>query len=371
VLTAQPADDTRVAVKAPVPKADPVTADWPVGRGNPQSTGVGAAKLPDQLTERWVFKAKDSVEGAPVVVDGVAYLASADKHLYAVELASGKEKWKVKLGPMRAGAAVQGGRVYVGDLEGKVYAVEAATGKRVWTYESDVGGEIASGCNFHGDNILVAAQGMPLTCLDKDGKAVWKFEIDGGSNGSPTVSGDMVFASGCDSAFHAIDAKTGKELWSVPITGQAAATSATAGDFATVGTVTNQVIGFDLKAKAKLWEFEPAVKSQPFYSSAAVTDKLVVTASRDKKVYALDRNTGKPAWTFVTEGMVNASPVVIGGRVYVGCESLPGEFYVLELGTGKLVQQITLDGAVVGSVGVGPDCILVGTEKGSVYCFGK
>jgi outer membrane protein assembly factor BamB len=346
-------------------------ADWPLSRGNPQSTGVGTAVLPNQLNERWVFKCKDSVDGAPAFVGEVAYFASTDKHLYAVDLLTGKEKWKTKLGVMKAGPAVKGKRVYVGDVDGKVYAVKADTGEKVWTYESESGGEIVSGCNFHGDNILVAAQGMPVTCLDKDGKKVWTFEIDGGSNGSPTVSGDMVFASGCDSAFHAIDAKTGKELWSVPVPGQAAATTATVGDFAYVGTVTNEVLAIDLKGKKVGWAFTPALKAQAFYASAAVTDSLVVIGSRDKKVYALDRKSGEMKWSFVTDGMVDPSPVVIGERVYVGCLSLPGEFYVIELANGKKVQQLTLDSAVTGSVGVGPDCILVGTEKGSVYCLGK
>jgi outer membrane protein assembly factor BamB len=348
-----------------------LAADWPVGRGDPQSTGVGTAKLPAELKERWVFKCKDSVEGAPAVVDGVAYIASTDKHLYAVDLMTGKEKWKAKLGIMKASPAVKSGRVYVGDVEGNVFAVKVDTGELVWKYTSETGGEIASGCNFYGENILVAAQGMPVTCLDKDGKKVWTFDIDGGSNGTPTVSGDMVFASGCDSAFHAIDAKTGKELWNLPISGQAAATTAVKGDSAYVGTVSCEVLAFDLKAKKQQWMFTPKVKAQEFRSSAAVTDSLVVVGSRDKKVYALNRSDGSPKWTFVTEGMVDASPVVIGERVYIGCGSLPGEFFVLDLNTGKKIQAITLDGAISGSVGVGPDCILVGTEKGSVYCFGK
>lgn len=346
-------------------------ADWPQFRGNPQSTGIGTAKLPALLDERWVFKCKDSVEGAPAVVGETVYITSTDKHLYAVDLATGREKWKAKLGIMKASPAVRGKRVYVGDVEGNVFCVNAETGEVVWKYTSEVGGEIASGCNFHGENVLVAAQGMPVTCLDKDGKKMWEFAIDGGSNGSPTVSGDLVFASGCDSAFHAIDAKTGKGLWAVELGGQAAATSAAAGDYAYVGTVTNQVFGIDLKGKRKAWEFEPARKAQAFYASAAVTDELIVTGSRDKKVYALDRGTGKERWSFVTDGMVDASPVVVGDRVYVGCLSLPGEFYVLDLKTGKKVQQITLDGGVSGSVAVGPDCILVGTDKGSVFCLAK
>jgi outer membrane protein assembly factor BamB len=69
--------------------------------------------------------------------------------------------------------------------------------------------------------------------------------------------------------------------------------------------------------------------------------------------------------------MVDGSPVVVGNRVYVGCLSSTGEFYVLDLASGKEVQQITLDGAVTGSVAVGPDCVVVGTERGTVYCLGK
>jgi len=44
---------------------------------------------------------------------------------------------------------------------------------------------------------------------------------------------------------------------------------------------------------------------------------------------------------------------------------------VLDLKTGKKLQEMTLDSSVTGSVAVGPDCILVGTEKGVVYCLGK
>jgi outer membrane protein assembly factor BamB len=362
----------QIVAKAPAPRDAPAAgADWPVFRGNPQGTGVSASKLPDQLDEKWVFNCKDSVEDAPAVVGGVVYVSSTDKHLYAIDLATGKEKWKAKLGIMKAAPAVKGDRVYVGDVGGTVFCVDAKTGNKEWEYVPESGGEIVSGCNFHGDNILVAAQGMPVTCLNPKGEKVWEFPIDGGSNGCPTVSGDTVFASGCDSRFHAIDAKTGKEQWAIDITGQAAATCAVADDVAYLGTVTNQVLAIDLKEKKKLWEFEPKVKSQAFYSSAALTDELVILGSRDQKVYALDRKTGEEKWSFVTEGMVDPSPVIAGGRVYVGCLSQTAEFYVLDAKTGKKLQELTLEGAASGSPAVGPDCLLVGTEKGRVYCLGK
>ena len=48
----------------------------------------------------------------------------------------------------------------------------------------------------------------------------------------------------------------------------------------------------------------------------------------------------------------------------------PLYFYVLDLKTGKKLQELFLDSAVTGSLAVGPDCILVGTDKGVLYCLG-
>lgn len=343
-------------------------AEWPLGRGDAQMTGVGAAKLPDQLDERWTFKCKDSVESAPVIVDGVVYIASMDKHLYAVSLTDGKEKWKVKLAPMKASPAFNAGRVYVGDIEGKVHAIDASNGKLMWTFET--GGEITAGANFYKNDILIGSHDSTLYRLTPEGKKVWAYAIDGPVNGSAVVVGNRTFVAGCDSILHVVNIDDGKAIGTVDLGGQAAATAAVVGDHAYVGTMTNQVIAVDWKQLKKAWEFEPKRRQQPFYASAAVKDSLVVTGSRDKKVYALDRATGAEKWNFVTEGMVDASPVIVGNRVYVGCLSTLGEFYVLDLATGKLVQKLELDGAVTGSPAVGPDCLIVGTEKGTVYCLG-
>jgi outer membrane protein assembly factor BamB len=185
------------------------------------------------------------------------------------------------------------------------------------------------------------------------------------------VVGDTTFVAGCDSKFHVLDARTGKETGTIELDGQAAATAAVAGDVAYVGTMANQVVAVDWKAREKLWAFEAPQRQQPFYASAAVTPGLVVAGGRDAKVYGLDRQTGKQAWSFAADGVVDASPVVVGERVYVGCLSREGLFYVLDLKTGRKVQEVDLDGPVSGSVGVGPDSVVVGTDRGTVYCLGR
>jgi outer membrane protein assembly factor BamB len=356
---------------APIkPVKEEPKAHWPTWRGNALGQGIGEAELPNELSERWAFKTKDMIAGAPAIVGDVIYVASMDRFLYAIDATTGKEIWKQKLGMMKGSPLVHEGKVSVGNIDGKVYCRDAKTGDAVWLFDNE-SGEIASGLNIHNGNVLVAAQGMPVTCLNAKGEKAWTFEIDGGSNGTPTVAGDVCFASGCDSHFHAIDAKTGAGLWKLELPGQAAATTCVKDDVAYIGTVTNQVVAIDLKTKEKLWQFETPKKAQPFHSSAAITDDVVILGSRDRKVYGLNRKTGKEIWNFVTEGAVDSSPVVVGTKVYVGCQSLTGEFYVLDAKTGKKLQELVLDSAVTGSVAVGKDYIVVGTEKGTLYCLGK
>lgn len=343
-------------------------ADWPLARGDAQMRGVGVAALPDQLAEVWAFKCGDAIETTPLVVGNVVYVACLDKHLYAIDLKSGQQVWKRKLGSFKASPGYDGGRIYVGDLEGKVYAVDAAKGDLVWTFETQ--GEIHAAPNFVAGDVLIGSHDSTLYRIDRGGKKVWEFKIDGPINGAAALAGDRTFVAGCDSLLHVVDVTTGKSLGSVDLGGQAAAGGAVEGDGVYVGTMTNQVLAVNWKTLKKSWEFEAKRRQQPFYSSAAVTKDLVVIGGRDKRVYALNRETGVEKWNFVTEGSVDASPVIVGRRVYVGCLSNTGEFYALDLATGKLAQAITLDSAVGGTVGVGPDCLLVGTDKGTLYKLG-
>src|SRR5207248_1250039 len=161
---------------------------WPVFRGNPLMTGVAPPNptpFPDKLDEKWTFKTGDAIEGAPVIAGGVVYVASLDKHLYAVDLATGKQTWKVKLGAMKSSPSVRGDRVYVGNLDGKFFCLKAADGSKVWEFET--GGEIMSGCNFHGDNVLIGSHDSTLYCLGPDGKKVWEVKTDGPVNGAAAV----------------------------------------------------------------------------------------------------------------------------------------------------------------------------------------
>jgi outer membrane protein assembly factor BamB len=352
-----------VATLAPLAS---LAGDWPQFRGDPRQTGVAASGLPDPLALRWTFKTGSSVEAAAAIARGTVFVASQDQHLYALDLASGKEKWRYRAGPFKAPPSYHNGMVYAGDQDGVFHCVDAATGKEVWTFETR--GEIASGANFAGESVLFGSADEHLYCLSLDGKLKWKLKLKGGPVlGSPAVVGERIFASGCDSTLHVLDAGTGKELAAVALSGQTAAAPAAVGEQLYLPAMNNQVLAIDWKKEEVVWKYAPD-RRQPFYASAAIAAELVIVGGRDKRVHAIDRKTGAEVWTFATGGRVDSSPVIVGQRVFVG--SLDGNLYALDLATGGEKKKLKLDAPIAASPAVGGECLVLGTTGGTVYCFG-
>ena len=93
------------------------------------------------------------------MASGTAYVASTDGNLYAVDIESGAQKWKLELG-VRATAspAVDHGTVYLGTYSGRFYAVDAATGKLKWKFQTE-GERRFAGKHLHGSE--PAGESMP------------------------------------------------------------------------------------------------------------------------------------------------------------------------------------------------------------------
>jgi PQQ-dependent dehydrogenase (methanol/ethanol family) len=87
----------------------------------------------------------ESMETAPIVVDGVMFLTTSFDHVYAIDAKTGEEYWhyKHKLGPIvtvccgnnNRGVAIEGGTLYLGTLDSKLVALDAKTGNVLWESE--------------------------------------------------------------------------------------------------------------------------------------------------------------------------------------------------------------------------------------------
>jgi quinohemoprotein ethanol dehydrogenase len=88
------------------------------------------------------------LEATPVVVDGVMYVSGNFGRVYAVDAATGREKWVYDpqvngqwgryacCDAVNRGVAVWQGRVYIGALDGYLHAIDAATGKRIYKVDT-------------------------------------------------------------------------------------------------------------------------------------------------------------------------------------------------------------------------------------------
>jgi alcohol dehydrogenase (cytochrome c) len=97
-----------------------------------------------KLKPAFVFQTEvlESMETAPIVVDGIMYVTTSYNHVYAIDAATGKEYWHYKhkqgpvttycCGPNNRGVAVMGGQLYMGTLDAKLISLDAKTGKVLW-----------------------------------------------------------------------------------------------------------------------------------------------------------------------------------------------------------------------------------------------
>jgi PQQ-dependent dehydrogenase (methanol/ethanol family) len=88
---------------------------------------------------------RESMETAPIVVDGIMYMTTSYNHVYALDAVTGKEFWHYKhkmgpittfcCGPNNRGVAVEGGKLFMGTLDARLVALDAKTGKLLWDTE--------------------------------------------------------------------------------------------------------------------------------------------------------------------------------------------------------------------------------------------
>jgi alcohol dehydrogenase (cytochrome c) len=84
----------------------------------------------------------ESMETAPIVVDGIMYITTSYNHVYALDAVTGKEFWHYKhkmgpvttycCGPNNRGVAIMNDRLYMGTLDARLVSLDAKTGKVLW-----------------------------------------------------------------------------------------------------------------------------------------------------------------------------------------------------------------------------------------------
>ena len=143
---------------------------------------------------------------APIVVDGILYLANRHSVVHAIEAKTGKELWvhdtraaelagkRLRVAWGSRGIAWRDGLLYTGTTDGRLVALDAKTGKEVWsvlTVESNDIRFINGAPRVFGDKVIIGHGGADsgttrgyVTAYDAlTGKFLWRFFVVPGKPG--------------------------------------------------------------------------------------------------------------------------------------------------------------------------------------------
>src|SRR6185503_12013412 len=87
-------DRAGAAILLVVIGALPAAADWTQFRGDAALTGVATDALPAAPALAWTFEAGEEVQSTPAIAGGTVYVGSKDGRLYALDLATGKQRFR-------------------------------------------------------------------------------------------------------------------------------------------------------------------------------------------------------------------------------------------------------------------------------------
>lgn len=133
----------------------------------------------------------------PCVAGGSVFFLGAQSTAYAVDAATGAERWKVSIaGPTEAGNghnssfAFADGRVYV--MAGRLVALDAATGKILWEKKEASGFSSSPVIWRHGGRTFVIAGESKGRCAfdAATGDLAWRVDAPGPS--TPAIDGDLM-----------------------------------------------------------------------------------------------------------------------------------------------------------------------------------
>jgi len=221
--------------------------DWPTYGHDAQHTFLGRTTLTEAsvrtLRQAWFFPTADAVTATPTVVGDTVFAGSWDDSFYALNLETGKLRWKVRLASQNAitpypgqhprDATSDGGLVtssaWFEPASGKrpalvifsggytLYALRAATGAVFWKhdYPGEPGPPDPNADSTRIFSSPVVADGRVLFGVDEDGQQasagyvaaasldtgepVWEFQTDVGAPGNTRVLDDScgsVWSSG-------------------------------------------------------------------------------------------------------------------------------------------------------------------------------
>lgn len=356
-------------------ESDSQTRDWKTPRGGVHLQGATADAVVTDPHILWRFEAGAGISASAAVADGEVYCVNDSGALIVLDLETGSELWRFQgEDEIEAEPVVAGGLVFIGSVEGVFSAIDRKTHQVVWQREFEdkltAGPNVVTSPSGEGTWLLLSGYDGVLRCLRvTDGSEVWNYPTGNYINGTPALlNASQVIFGGCDSFLHVVNLADGNAVDSYETTGYVPASVAVYGEIGYCGNYANEVIAFETRdPAAEVWNYSP--KNFPYFSSPAVTEKTVFIGSRDKRLHAIDRLSGKGLWTYRTGGRVDSSPLAFRDAVVFASDD--GWLYAVQPDEGTELWKRELGGSFTASPVYAQGKIIIGSSDGILYALGE
>lgn len=262
--------------------------------------------------------ASDRIVAAPLQIDGVAYIATADNLLLALDAETGEELWRFTAEfSIWATPTYHDGTLFIASLDRNLYAIDLA-----------------------------------------DGSEKWSIEFGGAMSAQPVVNPDknLVYAASYDRELHAVDMDSGEEMWSVPATDWLWSAPALVDNVLYFGDSSGNLFAVDAANGNVLWqsgvhsmnvvagiiqnpplEIKGAIQASPVVNEGVVYFvSLGNEESEEGLLVAINAATGDELWQTTTPVPLFSTPVIIGDVIIVAMQNDAGILQAYELETGDL-----------------------------------
>jgi outer membrane protein assembly factor BamB len=350
--------------------ADWQTQNWPMTRGGTSLQGTVRDRVPQQPSVEWTFNSKAPITSEVVISNGLAVFGNGEGAVIAVDLKMKRERWRLETkDSVDATPAIFGDRVFAGSNDGVFRAIDLQTGKEIWRVKGlekfPTGAVLTTSPDGTGEWVLVNGYDGMTRCLkSQDGSLVWQHQTDDYINGSPVIlDGGLLAFGGCDSRIHVIHLNDGSPLNSLTTDAQVIRSISGWGTTLYAVNYANQLVAADARGTQLTWLYESG--GAQFLTCPAVDESRVYVGSRDKHLHAVDRLSGKPAWSFKTGGRVESSPLVFDDAVVFG--SNDGRMYAVNKHDGLEIWRLDLGENLPNAPAFAAGRLVIGGADGTLF----
>ena len=359
---------------------------WPSWRADPTHSST-APFGPSNLSLTWKFATKGSVISSPSVVDGIVYVGSQDKNIYALGAWSGSLIWNFTTQhAVESSPAVANGKVYTGGDDGYVYCLDAYNGKLIWntfvngdqpfTFGSVV---LKSSPAISDGKVYVGSLDGYMYALDaNNGNIVWRTKTDGPIESSPAVADGAVYFTSEEPAAAALfklDVATGDVVWKLELPyehqyqggTQMLGSPSVANGMVFASSNLRTYYGVNATTSNIEWKFTDPnagefILSTPIYVKGElfVVDKF--------NIACLNASNGDTVWSSFTGDELNIAPSYSDGKIYV----VTSQRHIFVLDTtnnGTIIANATTSSSSWSSPTIANGRLYIGCNDWNIYCF--